>query len=151
LHSLWQGPVSIGSIMRAPSYAIDHHRSKPAPEPILHRATERRCFCGMLVAATTDPRRDALSRVPWLAVSDPKARSALHTRKGVRSTVHIKPRPNQRHCTVCPSVALVAAVTGILLRHGRLQAERNEPPGTLVANPKFPPCILVSTGKTQPG
>ena len=25
-----QGPVSIGSIMRAPSYAIDYHRSKPS-------------------------------------------------------------------------------------------------------------------------
>ena len=24
--------------------------------------------------------------------------------KGVRSTVHIKPRPNRRHCAVCPSV-----------------------------------------------
>ena len=27
--------------MRAPSYAIDHHRSKPSPEPIFHRATKR--------------------------------------------------------------------------------------------------------------
>ena len=58
---------SIGSIMRAPSHAIDHHRSKPSLEPILHRATERRCFCGMLAAATTDPRRAALVCVPVLA------------------------------------------------------------------------------------
>ena len=33
----------IGSIMRSPSYAIDHHRSMPSPEPIIHRATKRIC------------------------------------------------------------------------------------------------------------
>ena len=58
--------VSIGSIMRAPSHAIDHHRSKPSPEPILPRATKRGCYCGMLVAATTDPRRAALARMTSL-------------------------------------------------------------------------------------
>ena len=78
--------VSIGSIMRAPSHAIDHHRSKPSPEPILHRATRRLCFCEMLSAAATDPRRAALARMTSLADSDPKARSALHTQKGVEST-----------------------------------------------------------------
>jgi hypothetical protein len=31
----------VGSIMGAPSCAIDHHRTKPSPEPILRRATER--------------------------------------------------------------------------------------------------------------
>ena len=98
------GSGCIGSIMRAPSSAIDHHPNRPALEPILPRATRRGCFCGMLVAATTDPRRAALVLLPSLADSDPKARSALHTRKGVRSTVHIKPRPNRRHCAVCPSV-----------------------------------------------
>ncbi len=64
--------------MRAPSYAIDHHRSKPAQEPILHRTTKRLCFCEMLAAATTVPRSAALVRVPALADSDPTARSALH-------------------------------------------------------------------------
>ena len=98
------GSGCIGSIMRAPSHAIDHHRSKPSPEPILHRATKRLCFCEMLSAAATDLRRAALVRLPSPAVSDPKARSALCIRKGVRSTVHIKPRPNRRHCAVCPSV-----------------------------------------------
>ena len=98
------GSGCIGSIMRAPSYAIDHHRSKPSPEPILHRATKRLCFCEMLSATATDLRRAALVRLPLLANSDPKARSALCIRKGVRSTVHIKPRPNRRHCAVCPSV-----------------------------------------------
>ena len=98
------GSGCIGSILRAPSCAIDQHRSEPSLEPILPRATRRGCFCGMLVAATTDPRRAALVLLPSLADSDPKARSALHTRKGVRSTVHIKPRPNRRHCAVCPSV-----------------------------------------------
>ena len=58
-----QGPVSIGSIMRAPSYAIDYHRSKPSPEPILHRATECIRFCEVRAAATTDPRRGALARM----------------------------------------------------------------------------------------
>ena len=46
-------------------------------------------------------------------------------------------------------LTLVAAVTSTLLRHGRLRAETN-PPGTLVGNPKFPPCILVSQGKPNP-
>ena len=54
----------VGSIMGAPSCAIDHHRNKPSPEAILHRATKRRCFCAMLAAATMDPRRAALVRVP---------------------------------------------------------------------------------------
>ena len=80
------GSGCIGSIMRAPSHAIDYHRSKPSLEPILPRATKRRCFCGMLAAATTDPRRAALARMTSLVLSDPKARSALHTRKGVKST-----------------------------------------------------------------
>ena len=74
------GSGRIGSNMRAPSHAIDHHRNRPALEPILHRATKRRCFCEMLVAATTDPRRAALARMTVLVVSDPKARSALHKR-----------------------------------------------------------------------
>jgi hypothetical protein len=58
--------------------AMDHHRSKPYPEPILHRAPKRRCFCAMLAAATTDPRRirDALHLFAC-PVSDPTARSAL--------------------------------------------------------------------------
>jgi hypothetical protein len=61
------GSGCIGSIMRAPPSAIDHHRNRPALEPILPRATERGCFCGMLVAATTDPARAALVCVPVLA------------------------------------------------------------------------------------
>jgi hypothetical protein len=60
------GSGCIGSIMRAPSHAIDHHRNRPALEPILHRATKRGCFCEMLVAATTDPRRAALARMTLL-------------------------------------------------------------------------------------
>ena len=62
----------IGSIMRAPSFAIDHHRSKPSPQPILHRATELRCVCEMPSAAT----RCTCSRALF-PVSDPTARSAL--------------------------------------------------------------------------
>jgi hypothetical protein len=60
------GSGCIGSNMHAPSCAIDHHRNRPALEPILPRATERGCFCGMLVAATTDPRRAALVRMTSL-------------------------------------------------------------------------------------
>ena len=55
-------------------------------EPILHRATKRIRFCEMLAGATTDPRRAALVRVPLLADSDPKARSALRIRKAGKST-----------------------------------------------------------------
>ena len=69
--------VSIGSVMRASSNASEYHRNKPSPEPILPRATKHICLCKMLAAATTDPRRAALARVPLLANSDPKARSAL--------------------------------------------------------------------------
>ena len=69
--------VGIGSIMRAPSFATDRHRNRPSPEPTVRWATEHKCFCGMLAAATTDLRRTALVRVPLPAVSDPKARSAL--------------------------------------------------------------------------
>ena len=58
------GSGYIGSIMRAPAYVIDHHRSKPSPEPILPRATKRIWFCEMPMAATMDPRRAALLRVP---------------------------------------------------------------------------------------
>ena len=68
----------IGSIMRAPSAASDHHRNKSHTEPILHRPTQRIGFGEMLAtAATTYPRRTALAHVPVLTVSDPKASSAL--------------------------------------------------------------------------
>jgi hypothetical protein len=73
-------------------------------EPILHRATKRRCLCAMLAAATTDPRRAALVRVPCtsLADSDPKARSALRIRKEGKSIASTgKPGPNQRTCAFC--------------------------------------------------
>ncbi len=87
--------VGIGSIMRAPSYAIDHHRSNPSPEPILHRAFERIRFCEMLVASKTDPRRAALVRVQLVANSDSKARSALRIRKSgqIDQIAHIKASP----------------------------------------------------------
>ena len=43
-HSLCKVPGYIGSIMRAPSYASDHHRKELSPEPILHRAPKRICL-----------------------------------------------------------------------------------------------------------
>jgi hypothetical protein len=61
----------------------------------------------MMAAATTDPRRAALARVlSSLADSDPKARSALRIRKAVKSTVHTKPRPNQRIVCILASSSL---------------------------------------------
>jgi hypothetical protein len=75
-----QGSVTLARSC-APSYAGDHHRNTQSAEPILHRATKRICFCEMLVAATTDPRRASLVRVPLLAISDLKARSSLHISK----------------------------------------------------------------------
>ena len=83
-----QGPVASARSCVTLSSASYHHRNQPSLEPILPRATKRGCFCGMLAAATTDPRRAALVLLPSLADSDPKARSALHTRKGGKSTVH---------------------------------------------------------------
>ncbi len=71
-----QGPVASARSC-ARSYAIDHHGNKQSLEPILHRATKHICFCEMLAAATTDPRRAARVQVPVLANLDPKARSAL--------------------------------------------------------------------------
>jgi hypothetical protein len=63
-----------------------------------------------------------------------------HLKRGQIDPVHIKPRPNQRHCAVCPSVlTLVTAITSTLLRHGRLRAERNEPPWYPSRKPKVPP------------
>ena len=59
-----QGPVASARTCVPLRITIDHHRSKPSLEPILDRATKRRCFCGMLAAATTDPRRAALVCVP---------------------------------------------------------------------------------------
>jgi hypothetical protein len=55
--------VCIGSIDRAPSSAIDHHRNRPSAEPILHWATECIGFGEMRAAATTDPQRAALAHV----------------------------------------------------------------------------------------
>ena len=78
------GSGYIGSIMRAPSYAIDHHRSKSSPEPILHRATKRRCLCAML-ACLRRRLRGALHLLACLSSltdSDPKARSALRNKEG---------------------------------------------------------------------
>ncbi len=111
--------------MRSITIGVSQLRSL-TPEPILHRATERRCFCGMLVAATTDPRRAALARVPWLAVSDPKARSALH-KKGQIDRAHQASPESAPLRSLSERLTLVAAVTSTLLRHGRLRAERNEP------------------------
>ena len=98
------GSGCIGSIMRAPSYASYHHRNQPSLEPILPRATRRGCFCGMLAAASTEPRRAALARMTSLADSDPKARSALHTQKGSNRPSSHQASPESANCTVCPSV-----------------------------------------------
>ena len=62
-----QGPFASARTCVPLRITIDHHRSKPSLEPILDRATKRRCFCAMLAAATTDPRRAALVCVPVLA------------------------------------------------------------------------------------
>ena len=62
-------------------------------------------------------RRTCSSALSSLADSDPKARSALHTRKGVRSTVHIKPRPRESATlrSLSERLTLVTAVTSTLL------------------------------------
>ena len=60
-----QGPVASARSC-VPLRASYHHRNQPSLEPILPRATKRGCYCGMLVAASTDPRRAALARMTSL-------------------------------------------------------------------------------------
>jgi hypothetical protein len=111
----------VGSIVRAPSIASDHHRNGPSSlEPILHRATERICFCEMLVASTTDSRRAALVRVLLLANSDPKARSALRIRieRGQIDRAHQRLARTGDTASLSEILTLVTAVTKSLLRHG---------------------------------
>ena len=121
--------------------ASDHHRNKPSLEPILHRATKRICFCGMRAAAKTDRRRAALVRVPSLAVSDPKIRSALRICKEGKYQVQSipsrrNPTPNggefradsyrrQRRLRPRPSVSLVGQKNTQPLK--RLRACRGVP------------------------
>ena len=119
------GSGCIGSNMRAPSHAIDHHRNRPALEPILHRATKRRCFCEMLVAATTDPRRAALARMTLLVVSDPKARSALH-KKG-----------SNRPCT--SSLARISDTVQSVRASDTSNCRYRHPPAPWLQNPERPP------------
>ena len=57
------------------------HRSKPSPEPILHRATKRIRFSDAGGGGGCDDvsaTRCSCSRALLQAVTDPKARSALH-------------------------------------------------------------------------
>jgi hypothetical protein len=64
------GPLRVRSITTGVSHLYRSFIGAPS-------ACAYRHFCEMLAAATTDPRRAALVRVPLLANSDPKARSAL--------------------------------------------------------------------------
>ena len=66
-------------------------------------------------AVTTYPRRAALARVPWLAVSDPKARSALH-KKGQIDRAHQASPESATLRSLSERLTLVTTVTGILLR-----------------------------------
>ncbi len=103
--------------MRAPSHAIDHHRNRPALEPIRHRATKRRCFCEMLVAATTDPRRAALACMTLLVVSDRRPEVPC-TKRGQIDRAHQASLESATLRSLSERLTLVTAVTGILLRHG---------------------------------
>ena len=111
------GSGCIGSNMRAPSHAIDHHRNRPALEPILHRATKRRCFCEMLVAATTDPRRAALARMTLLVVLIRRPEVPC-TKRGQIDRAHQASLESATLRSLSERLTLVTAVTGILLRHG---------------------------------
>jgi hypothetical protein len=129
----------IGSIMRAPSNASYHHRNQPSLEPILPRATKRGCYCGMLVAATTDPRRAALARMTSLWPT-------LIRRPEVPCTSE---KGSDRPCTsslarIGDTAQSVRASDTSSCRYQHPPAPwqtssgKKEPPGTLVGNPKFP-------------
>jgi hypothetical protein len=119
------GSGCIGSITRAPSNASYHHRNQPALQPILPRATKRGCFCEMLVAATTDPRRAALARMTVLVVSDPKARSALH-KKG-----------SNRPCT--SSLARISDTAQSVRASDTSNCRYRHPPAPWLQNSEDPP------------
>ena len=72
-----------------------------------------------MVAATKDRRRAALACMTLLVVSDPKASSALHTRKrGQIDRAHQASPESATLRSLSERLTLVTAVTGILLRHG---------------------------------
>ena len=135
-----QGPVASARSCATLSSASYHHRNQPSLEPILPRATKRGCFCGMLAAATTDPRRAALVLLPLLANSVPKARSALCIRieRGQIDRAHHASPESVTLRSLSEHLTLVTAVTSILLRHGRLRRERDEPPWYSSRKPQVP-------------
>ena len=134
----------IGSIMRAPSNASYHHRNQPSLEPILPRATKRGCYCGMLVAATTDLRRAALARMTslWPTLIRRPEVPCTSEKGSDRPCVHHAHQASPESATLrslSERLTLITAVTSTLLRHGRLRAERNEPPWYSSRKPKVPP------------
>ena len=135
------GSGCIGSIMRAPSHAIDHHRNRPALEP--NPSSGPRAPMLLRDAGGCDDgsaTRCACSHDLAVADSDPKARSALHIRKGgqIDRAHHASPESATLR-SLSERLTRVTAATSTLLRHGRLRAERNEPPWYSSRKPKVPP------------
>ena len=145
------GSSCIGSNMRAPSYAIDYHRSKPSPEPILHRATKRRCFIwdaggcddGSAARCTclrAGPRWPTLIRRPEVPCTPEKGpnRPSTSSLARISDTAQSVRACDTSSCHYQHPPAPWQTSSG------------NEPPWYSSRKPKVPPCILVSTGKPNP-
>jgi hypothetical protein len=88
------------------------HRSRPSPGPILHRATKRIRFCDAGGGGGCDDvsaTRCSCSRALLQAVSDPKARSALH-KKGSNRPAHRLRTTRRARARVCVCVRACACV-----------------------------------------
>ena len=134
------GSGCIGSIMRAPSHAIDHHRNRPALEPnpssgprapmLLRDAGG--CDDGSALRCTCS--HDLTGRLRSKGQKCP-----AHPKRGQIDRAHQASPESATLRSLSERLTLVTAVTSTLLRHGRLRAERNEPPWYSSRKPKVPP------------
>ena len=134
------GSGCIGSNMRAPSHAIDHHRNRPALEPkpssgprapmLLRDAGG--CDDGSALRCTCS--HDLTGRLRSKGQKCP-----AHPKRGQIDRAHHASPESATLRSLSERLTLVTAVTSILLRHGRLRRERDEPPWYSSRKPKVPP------------
>jgi hypothetical protein len=121
------GPGCIGSIMRAPSHAIDHHRNRPLEPnpssgpraPMLLRDAGG-CDDGSALRCTCS--HDLTGRFRSKGQKCP-----AHPKRGQIDRAHHALPESATLRSLSERLTLITAVTSILLRHGRLRRERDEP------------------------